>query len=99
MKQRKRTIERQARRDLARRLSKARRDAADRRAAHGMCPHGDEEKIYGLQADIDTDKSSNVICGECGKPKLRVAILREGPTRPLPEFGELVIKDLLRREE
>jgi hypothetical protein len=94
---RKRSEWRDAHRRFHKDLAKARRDAADLRRKHGLCEHGDEEKVYFSQEEINVDKKTpRVVCGECGKKKLRVAILRDGP---LPAGGEIVIRDILRREE
>ena len=72
---------------------KFRRAAADLRFQHSLCPCGDEEKHYLSEEEADADKTPNVICDECGKPKLRVAVIAGVP---LCEFGQLAIIDLLR---
>ncbi|HEU0177351.1 MAG TPA: hypothetical protein VFV58_24060 [Blastocatellia bacterium] len=98
-KERKRKQERAAQRQFDKRLSKARGDADRLRKAHSMCECGDDERIYFFVGEIDADRTPRIICDECLRPKLRVAILRDGPPRPLPENGELFIKDILRRED
>jgi hypothetical protein len=98
--QRERTLRRAAQREKEKDLDRARRNAAVARRLHEMCKHGDEEKVYFSQDEIEADRARpNVTCEVCQKPKLRLAILWDGPPRPLPEFGDLAIKDLLRGEE
>jgi hypothetical protein len=92
-----RAAQRAAHRQFDKDLAKARRDAAELRKKHSLCEHGDDERTYFSQEEIEADKRTpRVVCSQCGKKKLRVAILRDGP---LPAGGEIVIRDILRREE
>jgi len=67
--------------------------AANKRREHGLCEHSDEEKFYLSSEEVPGDKSPAVICEECGKPKLRVAIVTDKPTS---EIHQLTVEDLLK---
>lgn len=68
-----------ARRDLLGGKQKADRlylNAANARAQHDLCLCGDEEIAYSNQAEADADRTREaVVCGACGKQKLRVQVI------------------------
>jgi hypothetical protein len=72
---------------------KLRRDAADLRTHHDLCLCRDEEKHYLNEEEASADKSPPVVCGDCGKPKLRVGVI---VNKTLSDNEQLYIRDLLR---
>lgn len=47
--------------------NRLREQAAALRLKHHLCPHSDDERVYGSQAEADADKSQAVICEACRK--------------------------------
>jgi len=72
--------------------SRLRRKASQARQQHGLCCCRDEEKFYLSQEEMVADKSPAVICDVCGKPKLRVTIVIDGP---ISSLQRLAVEDLL----
>jgi hypothetical protein len=73
---------------------KARDEAFILRMQHDLCLHQDDERVYRSDAERQADDRPAAKCSECGKVRLVVSIMANGPVSADAEA--LIVKNYLR---
>jgi len=97
-KQRQRARARALYRENAKRFKKVSRDADDFRERHDLCRHSDERKIYRTIEERDNDLTEPLICPECGKRRLRIAVLLKAAADLPMETAQMVLTHFLEQD-
>ena len=72
----------------------ARDEAFLLRMENDLCLHSDDERVYQSAEARDQDEKPATVCDECGKERLIVRILADGPVGA--DVEALIVKNYLR---
>jgi len=72
--------------------------AGELRDRHDLCRHADERRVYRTIEERDNDKSEPLICAECGRRRLRIAVFLDASAALPAEMRQSILSQFLEQE-